>query len=212
MDVDILDVNTFEKTHITKPIFDAWRDGDWIGAFNLWIAQNIDGIPSLLYQKRTSSGGWASGLLDVTAGGHYEASETAQDGLREVREEVGKTYEFEYLRYLGKKLYLHDDGNRKLRYVVDVFITLDNSPLNSFVLEHQELDGLYRCSIQDLIRVHTEPDYAFSATGTAFQNSTLEPSEILVTGNSFPFNWDRYHLKMALIAERFINNESRLYY
>jgi len=212
MDVDILDVNTFEKTHATKPICDAWRDGDWIGVFNLWIAQSIDGIPSLLYQKRTSRGGWASGLLDVTAGGHYEARESVQDGLREVQEELGKKYEFESLRYLGKKLYLRDDNDRILRNVVDVFIVLDNSPLNSFVLEHQELDGLYRCNTQDLIRVHTEPDYAFSATGIAFQNNHLEPSEILVTGSSFPLNWDQYHLKMALIAERFINGERHLYY
>ena len=137
--IDTLDPNTFNKTGVVKSIYDAWEAGDWVGSFNLWIVQSDGQTGSLLYQQRSFKSLWSPGLLDVTAGGHYEAGESTIDGLREVREELGKDYKFEDLTFLGKKLYLRDQPGKKLRYAVDVFILLDNSPLTSFRLERDEL-------------------------------------------------------------------------
>jgi hypothetical protein len=148
----------------------------------------------------------------VTAGGHYDAGESIEHGLREVREELGKDYAFEELHYLGKKLYLRDQPGRKLRYAVDVFIILDNAPLTTFTLQRDELEGLYSCPIKDLIRAHTEPGYSFIAEGIQFNGDELVPGEISVTKSLFPFNWDNYHFKMALISERFLRGEPYLIY
>lgn len=210
--VDILDPNTFERTGVVKTIYEAWEAGDWIGSFNLWVTQNSNGKESILYQQRCFTAGWAPGLLDVTAGGHYDAGETIEQGLREAREELGKDYAFHELHYLGKKLYLRNEQERKLRYAVDVFITLDNSPLSTFRLQRDELEGLYNCPIDDLIKVHTEYDYSFMAEGIQFKAETLIPGRLSVTRDMFPFNWDKYHLKMALLAKRFINREPYLLY
>jgi hypothetical protein len=209
---DILNPNTFEKTGVVKTVYQAWQAGDWIGSFNLWIIQNNGGTGSILYQQRCFTAQWAPGLLDVTAGGHYDAGERIEQGLREVREELGKDYDFNDLHYLGKKLYLRDQQERKLRYAVDVFIVLDNSPLDTFRLQRDELEGLYSCPIEDLIKVHTESEYSFIAEGVKFESDRLIPGSILVSRDMFPFNWDNYHLKMALIAKRFINNEPFLLY
>lgn len=210
--VDILDPNTFEKTGETKTIEEAWIAGDWLGTFNLWIVQNNSGVHSLLYQQRHVQSAWAPGFLDVTAGGHYEAGETIRDGLREVREELGKDYNFEALVYLGKKLYVGNQGEYKRRYVVDVFMLLDNSPLDTFCMQRSELEGLYCCPIDDLIKVHTEIGYSFKAKGIKFEGDTVVNGEILVTHDIFPFNWDNYHFKIALLAQRFFLSERYLLY
>lgn len=211
--VNILDPNTFEKTDTVKTIYQAWEAGDWIGTFNLWIVQNNNGVESLLYQQRCFNASWAPGLLDVTAGGHYDAGETIEQGLREVREELGKEYDFQNLYYLGKKLYLRDQNERKLRYAVDVFIVLDNAPLTTFTLERDELEGLYSCPIKDLIEVHTNPNYSFTAKGVKFDESDkLVDGNLLVTRDLFPFNWDNYHFKMVLLAQRFLKGEPFLIY
>jgi hypothetical protein len=210
--VDILNPNDFSHSGISKTIYEAWEAGDWVGTFNLWVVQSIDGCDSILYQQRCFTGPWGAGLLDVTAGGHYDAGEQIEHGLREVKEELGKTYLFQDLHYLGKKLYLKDEGKRKLRYAVDVFIVLDNSALGSFILQRDELEGLYTCPIDDLIRIHTEPEYSFRARGMRFNEEMLIPSEIGVTKDSFPFNWDNYHFKMALIARRFLRGEKYIMY
>jgi hypothetical protein len=210
--IDILDTNNFEKIGISKNIYEAWTSGDWIGSFNLWIVQNNFGVNSILYQQRSFKAQWAPGLLDVTAGGHYAAGENTADGLREVREELGKEYNFDDLSYLGKKLYLRDQGDRKLRYAVDVFIILDNSPLQSFTMERDELEGLYLCPIDELIKTHTSDNYCFQAKGIKFDGEEILPGEISVTKKSFPYNWDGYHFKMALLAERFLRSEPFLLY
>jgi hypothetical protein len=210
--VDILDPNTFEKTGVVKTIYEAWDAGDWVGTFNLWIVQNNNGIESLLYQQRCFDAPWAPGLLDVTAGGHYDPGETIEQGLREVREELGKDYSFQELHYLGKKLYLRDQLGKKLRYAVDVFIVLDNSPLTTFTLQRDELEGLYSCPIRDLIRAHTDLSYSFTAEGVKYEGDELIPGRISVNKDLFPFNWDNYHFKMALISQRFLGREPYLIY
>jgi len=210
--VDILSPNDFQKTGEVKTIYQAWESGDWVGTFNLWVVHSNNGIDSLLYQQRCFTAAWGPGLLDVAAGGHYDAGEPIEEGLREVREELGKDYAFSDLHYLGKKLYLRDQADRKLRYAVDVFITIDNSPLTSFTLQRDELEGLYACPIEDLIRVHTEHDYTFTARGVKFSGDELVHASVEVSKSIFPFNWDNYHFKMALIARRFLNGEPHLLY
>ena len=201
--VDILDPNDFSKTGEVKTIHDAWAAGDWIGSFNLWILQNHDG-GSILYQQRSFTALWAPGLLDVSAGGHYDAGETMADGLREVREELGKNYAFSDLRNLGRKLYLRNDGTRRLRYAVDVFVVVDNSPLDTFILQAEELEGLYRCPVPELIKAHKDPTYSFVAEGMRCSNATQSPSSLVVSRSLLPYNWDNYHYKMALLSKRLL--------
>ena len=106
--VDTLLPPTFKKSGQTKDRNQAWNDGDWIGSFNLWILQN-DPEPAIIYQVRSSKSSWAPNKLDVTAGGHYTAGETIEDGLREVKEELGKDYNFNNLFSLGRKLHIDFD-------------------------------------------------------------------------------------------------------
>lgn len=212
--VDILDPNTFERSGRTCTIENAWEKGLWIPSFNLWIARQKDNFYYLLYQHRIGNGNWASGLLDVAVGGHYEAGETLRDGLREAREELGKDYDFEAVSYLGRRVYLNDSHGLKKRYVVDVCIVEDNSPLTTFTLQRSELQGLYCCSVDDLLRVHTEPDYAFVTNGIRLdveQEGSISAT-IEINKESFPFNWDNYHYKMALLTKRFLRGEELLIY
>lgn len=203
--VDILDPNDFSKTGEVKTIHEAWAAGDWIGSFNLWVVQDQN-EGSILYQQRSFSAQWAPGLLDVSAGGHYDAGESVCDGIREVREELGKAYCFSDLRNLGRRVYLRNDGGRKLRYVVDVFIIVDNSPLDTFILQAAELEGLYRCPISELMKAHTNPTYSFVAEGMRCTKSSQSPSTLMVSQASLPFNWDNYHYKMTLLAKRLLEH------
>lgn len=111
--VDILTPPTFKKSGEVKPRNQAWANGDWIGTFNLWIVQD-DPMPAIIYQQRSSNSSWAPDKLDVTAGGHYQADETIKGGLREVKEELGKDYQFKDLTALGRKLHVSPDEEATL--------------------------------------------------------------------------------------------------
>ena len=154
--VDILVPPSFKKSGEIKTLEQAWNDEDWIGTFNLWIIQNKP-VPAIVYQQRSPKSNWAPKKLDVTAGGHYEAGEKIHQGLREIKEELGKEYVFNDLHYLGRKINVSPDTKGRIRNnVVDIFMIVDNAKLESYVLEEKEVYAICVCPIKELIKTHTK--------------------------------------------------------
>lgn len=207
--VDILVPPTFKKSGKTKSLKQAWKDQDWIGTFNLWVVQSKP-VLSVIYQVRDRNMNWAPGKLDVTAGGHYQAGETIKQGLREVEEELGKKYNFKSLAGLGRKIHVSPDTEGNVRYnIVDIFMVEDNSPLNSYVLEKAEVYAICACPVADLLKVHSVKDYTFEADTLSNKG---EKDKMLIGKNSFPYNWDDYHYKIATLAKKFLRGEKNLIY
>jgi hypothetical protein len=207
--VDILLPPTFKKSGVVKTKQQALEDEDWIGTFNLWIIQSKP-LPAVVYQQRGPNKNWAPNKLDVTAGGHYEAGEEIYDGLREVREELGKDYKVDQLTYLGKKLHVSPDTKGRMRHnAVDIFMTIDDSGMESYKLQESEVYAICVCPIDELMKVHTSDDYRFKAYGVTAEGEQIE---ILVNKDSFPYNWDNYHFKIVMLAERLLRGEKYLVY
>ncbi|OGM22531.1 hypothetical protein A2961_02840 [Candidatus Woesebacteria bacterium RIFCSPLOWO2_01_FULL_39_21] len=207
--VDILTPPTFTKSGIIKTIKQAWNNEDWIGTFNLWIIQS-EPIPSVVYQVRSPKSSWAPGKLDVTAGGHYSSGEELEDGLREVKEELGKRYKPKELTYLGRKMHVSPDVNGKMRQnIVDISFILDNSQLSTYLLQEAEVYAITSLPIGELIKVHSKLEYQFQAEAFVADGKTIK---LDVKKDSFPFNWDNYHFKIALLADRFLKGEKNLIY
>lgn len=95
------------------------------------------------------------------------------------------------------------------KYAVDIFIVTDNSPLDSYKLEKSEVDALVICPIEELLKVHKQKNYEFFAYGL---NNNGKKIKIKITKDSFPYNWDNYHYKIALLANRFLKGEKDLIY
>ena len=207
--VDTLTPPKFVKSGIVKARSKAFKDGDWLGGFNLWIVQNKF-TPTILYQLRSPSLPFLPSKLDVSVGGHYQAGEGQKGGLREVKEELNKTYDFNKLTFLGRKINVSPDLRKVMRhYIIDVFMVLDNSPLKSYKLQKDEIYAIFFLPIDKLIKVHTVKNYAFKAKGI---KNNSEKIEITVKKDSFPYNFDAYHYKIALLAKRFLNKEKNLIY
>jgi hypothetical protein len=79
-------------------------------------------------------------------------------------------------------------------------------------MQKEEVDALYRCSIADLIRAHEDRAYSFTAHGIGNHKDEGVQISRQVSAESFPFNWDNYHYKMALLARRFARGEKGLVY
>lgn len=207
--VDILIPPKFVKSGIVKPRSKAFKDDDWLGTFNLWIVQDSP-IPTILYQLRNPSLSFFPNKLDVSVGGHYQAGEDKKGGLREVKEELNKIYDFDKLSFLGNRMFVSPDLHKNMRhYIVDVFMVLDNSPLESYKLQKDEVYAIFFLPIDELIKVHSVKNYTFKAKGI---KNNSEKIEIAVKKDSFPYNFDNYHYKIALLAKRFLKKEKNLIY
>lgn len=207
--VDILQPPLFTPTGEIKTREQAYRDGDWIGTFNLWVVSN-DPEPSIVYQQRGPDRAWAPNLLDVTAGGHFLAGEKLTDGLREVDEELGKQYAPDQVFSLGRKLYVgfHTNGTSH-NNIIDIYMVEDNTPLSSYTLEADEVYALCKCPIRELLKAHHNPDYTFTVNALT---ATGKQISITINKQSFPENWDDYHYKIAVLANRYFKGEKDLLY
>jgi hypothetical protein len=205
--VDILVSPLFKPSGEIKTREQAHDDGDWIGTFNLWIFTRKP-EPSIIYQQRSMQKKWAPGLLDVAAGGHYQAGEKLLDGLREVEEELGKRYAVDQLRYLGRSLFVGTDvKKRRLNEVIDLYMTEDNNPLSSYKLQVEEVNAIFACPVRELLRVNRDAAYSFMVKGL---DSAGKATELEVQKRSFPENWNDYHYKMAILADRYFKGEQDL--
>jgi hypothetical protein len=207
--VDILQPPLFKSIGEVKSREQAYREGDWIGTFNLWIVTK-DPEPAIIYQQRSPKSTWSPSLLDVTAGGHFQAGEKLTDGLREVDEELGKHYTPEEVVYLGRKLYVGFNTNgTSHNNIIDIYMIEDNVPLASYTLEQAEVYALCACPVRELLKAHHDPSYSFDTTAL-----TADGSEIVITVNkaSFPENWDDYHYKIAVLTDRYFRGEKDLLY
>jgi isopentenyldiphosphate isomerase len=205
--VDILVPPLFTPSGKTKTREQAHDGGDWIGGFNLWIVTK-NPEPSIIYQQRSMLKKWAPGLLDLAAGGHFLAGEKLLDGLREVREEIGKDYTSEQLHYLGRTIYVGVDvKGRELHEINEIYMTEDNSLLSTYKQQVEEVDAIVSCPITELLRVNREPGYQFKANGLSSSGTEVE---LTVRKESFPINWNDYHYKMAMLADRYFKGEKHL--
>jgi hypothetical protein len=207
--VDILVPPTFKKSGVVKSRHQAYDDGDWIGGINLWVVQ-AQPVPAFVYQQRSATSTWEPNKLDVSAAGHYSAGEIFADGLREAEEELGKAYQEKDITRVGTRLNVGIDTKGRTRHnVLDIGLIIDGSPLTTYRLDPVEVQAIVVCPLVDLERVFTQEGYSFVAPGLKADRS---PLELMVTRDSFPYNWDNYHYKMTLLAKRFLQGEKNLVY
>jgi hypothetical protein len=171
--------------------------------------EQVDILTPPTFKKSGVKSTWAPGKLDVTAGGHYQAGENTLDGLREVEEELGKIYSPRDLTFLGRKLNVSPDVKCRVRHnLVEIYFTTDNSPLETYQLEENEVYAIVTCPLDKLLATHKQ-NQSFQANGLNNQGKSLT---IQVTQDSFPYNWDNYHYKIALLANRYLKGETDLVY
>lgn len=97
--ITIVDIEGKEIGAATRE--EIHKKGLWHETFHCWIITIEKGKPYIHLQIRSSGKKDFPDLLDITAAGHILAVETVEDGIREVKEELGIDVAFEKLISLG---------------------------------------------------------------------------------------------------------------
>jgi hypothetical protein len=213
---DILQVETlrppfFERTGQIVDRREAWKNGWWIGSFNLWVYQTKP-FPAIVYQQRSPDIGWAPSKLDVCAAGHHEDGDSLEETFRkEADEELHKVWDFSKAYKFGRKLAVSTGAfdNSVRNTCIDILAIEDNASLDSYLLREQEVYAICICPIDELLKTHREKGYSFTVKGKKFDKTEID---ITVNKEIFPENWDPYHYKMTLLIDRLLKGEKELMY
>ncbi|TCP57918.1 isopentenyldiphosphate isomerase [Tumebacillus sp. BK434] len=169
------------------------REGHWHQSIHCWVGgrDEQDGIPYLLVQKRHPDKDTYPNYYDISAAGHLLAGETVEDGLREVKEELGIDVDPAKLTFLG----MIQEGAVIPPDLLDnefcfVYYYEASMPFAAFSLQEEEVTGLYRIDLQAFLTMLETRAGSAQATGIELaEQGSWEAAERTITfADMVPFS------------------------
>ncbi|QNF29938.1 NUDIX hydrolase [Metabacillus elymi] len=132
---------------------DVHRFGYWHEAFHCWFISKERDTYYLYLQLRSATKKDYPNLLDITAAGHLLANETVQDGVREVKEEVGIYISFHELIPLGIIDYCVTKEDFIDKELANVFLYKSEKSFDDFTLQEEEVAGIVKVEFNHFVEL-----------------------------------------------------------
>jgi len=177
-------------------------NGFWHQTFHCWIAARAEKGPALLFQKRHPDKDTHPGKYDITCAGHLLAGESVEDGVRELKEELGLDVPFDHLLPIG--VFPVELTYRELidREFYHTFLHVCDLPLEQYRLQPDEVVGLVRIDVGEAYRLFAGLTDSVAATGleTAADGRPVPVDRLLGRHDFVPHGTDYYKQVLDTIA------------
>jgi hypothetical protein len=150
------------------------------------------------------------GLLDITAAGHFKRGQTEREAAAEISEELGIKVGFERLIPLGTRQEAYRLGNILNREVCYTYLLENNVPITTYVLQHDEVDGLFEIEISDCMRLLSGATDSVPARGIVFRDGRQQLVKKTIKIDEILPRKDPYYLTIAIMAERYFEGRRPL--
>jgi isopentenyldiphosphate isomerase len=175
------------------PRSEVHKAGHWHETFHCWFTERLAGADFIYFQKRSSVKKDYPNLLDITAAGHILANEEANDGLREVKEELGVEIRIEELFSLGIiKDSLNSPGfiDNELCHV---YVYNKHVPNEIYNLQTEEVSGIVKMNLDSFVKLWFGEVKESEAEGfTTHLNGQKQNLNMKVTKDHFVPHEDSY--------------------
>lgn len=139
---ECIGVETREEVH---------KKGYWHETFHFWLVSREEGVEYIYFQLRSNQKKDYPNLLDITAAGHILATETVEDGIREVKEEIGIEVSLGELHSLGVIPYTNVHQDLIDRELAHVFLLVSKYEMEDFQLQPEEVSGMAKVMLDDMM-------------------------------------------------------------
>ncbi|MEW4371252.1 NUDIX hydrolase [Paenibacillus kandeliae] len=145
------------------------RLGHWHHTFHCWLVRDTPEGRMLIFQKRHLDKDTFPNLYDITAAGHLSAGETVEQAAREIQEELGLPLTFAQLTPL---FVVRDASQGETvrgafidREVSSVFGAFSDRELYEYVLQEDEVSGIYEARLDDMLALFRGEQEQIQALG-----------------------------------------------
>lgn len=123
--------------------------GFWHEVMHCWFITKEENEDYIYLQLRSHLKKDYPNLFDITAAGHLLAHETIQDGVREIKEELGIEVAFNELTPLGVIDYCIKRESFIDKELANVFLYICNNSFEDFTLQEEEVAGIVKVKFTD---------------------------------------------------------------
>lgn len=128
---------------------DVHKYGYWHEVFHCWFLSHTENINYIYFQLRSDNKKDYPNLLDITAAGHLMYNETVEDGIREIKEEIGIEVSHSELISLGIFDYIVARDGFIDKELAHVYVHRYNGSFDEFTLQIEEVSGIFIARFSD---------------------------------------------------------------
>lgn len=170
----------------SMPRKEVHKQGQWHETFHCWFVRRESNQTFFTLQLRSKVKKDFPNLLDITAAGHLLDTESVQDGVREIEEEVGIKVNMTDLIPVGRiknELILNQFIDREFCHVYLYVISLENE---QYTLQAEEVSGMFQARFEDLKSLYKEKTAEIYVKGfTVGEDGSRSETVIAVRKESF---------------------------
>lgn len=208
---EILDIFDANMNHIgTSSRSEVHTKGYWHQTFHCWIVRRDEHKNYVLFQIRDKEKSVAPNKLDITAAGHLKAGETKEDGLRELKEELGIETNIEQLHYLGIRITASENHSQINKEFAQVYMLHNDTPIDQYALQKGEVAGLVQIEVSDGLKLCAHEVEAVPCTIYRPNDNCVYVEKSSVAFNQFIPRIDSYYFKIFIMAERYFKGNHYL--
>ena len=182
------------------------RDGDWHETFQCWFIEQVENTYYIYVQKRNVNKKDFPSMYDITAAGHLLVGETVEDGVREIKEELGIDVtmdELTFLQAIPNSITLPNliDNEISLVYLYEV-----KKPIRFSFLD-EEVEAVMRVKLSDFEKlVFGEVDQVFCQK---HEDGEINGCCITISMSQMVPHEMNYFKKVMNKINEYVNNKDR---
>lgn len=157
---------------------DAHKKGLWHETFHCWFIEVKENKTFIHFQLRSPDKKDFANMLDITAAGHLTAEESVEDGIREIKEELGISLSLNDLIYAGKiadEIIIDDFIDRELCHVFIYKIPADTKP--DYVFQDKEVAGMVKIEVSEFEKIWSQETFSVIISGNSVSKDNFVPHE-----------------------------------
>ena len=182
------------------------RDGDWHETFQCWFIEQVENTYYIYVQKRSANKKDYPSMYDITAAGHLLVDETVEDGVREIKEELGidvSLDELTFLQAIPNSITLPNliDNEISLVYLYEV-----KKPIRFSFLD-EEVEAVMRVKLRDFEKlVYGEVDHVLCQK---HEDGVINDCYITISMSQMVPHEMNYFKKVMNKINEYVNNKDR---
>ncbi len=187
------------------------QKGWWHKTFHAWIVREEEKKGYLLFQLRKEDKDVQPSTYDISAAGHLAAGEDLRAGSREIQEELGISYAWEDLWFLGVRTEVARIGKLVNCEFCYTYLLAHHAPLSSYQLQASELSGLIQVDISQGLALCGGYLEQVRVEGIFFQkDGTIQAEQRVLRREDLLPRPMSYYITIFIMAERLLENKPYL--